>query len=282
MAKRTLQELTIGNNFMFGAVMCDEKNCKGLLEMVIGTPIDRIEVSKEKSMVYHPEYKGVRLDVYAKDEKNTHYNIEMQMIKNTALGKRSRYYQSQIDMELLLKGSNYDELPNTYVIFICDFDPFGQKKYRYTFYNHCKESDETSLGDGRCIIYLSTREENAKEVPKELVTFLKFVKADLKESQEDFHDIYVKQLQNSIRHIKESREMEERFMILEEMLRDERAAGHKEERQSILRSFLEDLGSIPPELEKKMSEESDAAILKNWLKIAATSKSMEEFIQKIQ
>jgi len=106
---------------------------------------------------------------------------------------------------------------------------------------------------------------------------LKFVKADLKESQEDFHDIYVKQLQNSIRHIKESCEMEERFMILEEMLRDERAAGRREERQSILRSFLEDFGSIPPEL-----EESDATVLKNWLKIAATSKSIEEFIQKIQ
>ncbi|MFR6162917.1 MAG: hypothetical protein ACLUJR_07790 [Mediterraneibacter gnavus] len=104
---------------------------------------------------------------------------------------------------------------------------------------------------------------------------MKFVKADLKESQEDFHDIYVKQLQNSIRHIKESREMEERFMILEEMLRDERAAGRREERQSILRSFLEDFGSIPPELEKKLFEESDATVLKNWLKIAATSKSIE-------
>ena len=90
---------------------------------------------------------------------------------------------------------------------------------------------------------------------------MKFVKADLKESQEDFHDIYVKQLQNSIRHIKESREMEERFMILEEMLRDERAAGRREERQSILRSFLEDFGSIPPELEKKLFEESDATVL---------------------
>lgn len=146
----------------------------------------------------------------------------------------------------------------------------------------CKESDETSLEDGRCIIYLSTRGENAEEVPKELVIFLKFVKADLKESQEDFHDIYVKQLQNSIRHIKESREMEERFMILEEMLRDERTAGRREERQSILRSFLEDFGSIPPELEKKLFEESDATVLKNWLKIAATSKSIEEFIQKIQ
>ena len=46
--------------------------------------------------------------------------------------------------------------------------------------------------------------------------------------------------------------------------------------------FLEDLGSIPPELEKKLFEESDATVLKNWLKIAATSKSIEEFIQKIQ
>ena len=40
--------------------------------------------------------------------------------------------------------------------------------------------------------------------------------------------------------------------------------------------------SIPPELEKKISEESDAAVLKNWLKIAAAAKSIEEFIQKIQ
>lgn len=129
-------------------------------------------------------------------------------------------------------------------------------------------------------LFISVRGENAEEVPKELVIFLKFVKADLKESQEDFHDIYVKQLQNSIRHIKESCEMEERFMILEEMLRDERAAGRREERQSILRSFLEDFGSIPPELEKKLFEESDATVLKNWLKIAATSKSIEDLYKK--
>ena len=71
---------------------------------------------------------------------------------------------------------------------------------------------------------------------------------------------------------KESREMEERFMILEEMLRDERAAGRREGLQegelngqrAMLRSFLEDLGSIPPELEKKLFEESDATVLKNW------------------
>ena len=58
---KRLKELTIKDNFMFGAVMVDEDNCKGLLERVLEIPIDRVDVSKEKSIVYHPEYKGVRL-----------------------------------------------------------------------------------------------------------------------------------------------------------------------------------------------------------------------------
>ena len=62
--KHRLKELTIKDNFMFGAVMMDENNCRGLLERVLEIPINRVEVSREKSIVYHPEYKGVRLDVY--------------------------------------------------------------------------------------------------------------------------------------------------------------------------------------------------------------------------
>ena len=128
--RKTLQELTIKDNFLFGAVMVNEENCKEFLEMVLEIEIDQVKVSKEKSIVYHPEYKGVRLDVYARDEEHTHYNIEMQAEKKPALGKRSRYYQSQMDMELLMSGEDYTELPNTYVIFLCDLDPFGAGKYR--------------------------------------------------------------------------------------------------------------------------------------------------------
>ena len=43
--------------------------------MVLGFPIARVEISKEKSVVYHPEYKGVRLDIYAQDEEQTCYKI---------------------------------------------------------------------------------------------------------------------------------------------------------------------------------------------------------------
>lgn len=228
MQKKCLSDLTIKNNFMFGAVMINPENCRGLLERVLDMEIDHVEVSREKSMVYHPEYKGVRLDVYTRDENNTCYNVEMQVVKKPELGKRSRYYQSQMDMELLLAGQSYEELPDTYVIFICDFDPFGENKYRYTFQAECKESETAKLKDGRTLVFLSTCGENEKEVSRELAAFLKFVKADLKQSQEDFHDPYVRQLQNFIRDIKGNREMEERFMILEEMLRDERNEGIKE------------------------------------------------------
>ena len=125
--------------------------------------MDHVEISTEKNIVYHPEYKGVRLDVYAKDENNTRYNIEMQVLKQPALGRRSRYYQSQMDMELLLKGCEYAELPDSYVIFLCDFDPFGKGKYRYTFWTACEETEKASLKDGRCIMFLNTRGENAEE-----------------------------------------------------------------------------------------------------------------------
>ena len=136
--KKQLKNLTIKDNFMFAAVMLDEENCKGFLERALQIQIDHVEVSTEKNIVYYPEYKGVRLDVYAKDENNTRYNVEMQVSSQSSLGLRSRYYQSQMDMEMLLSGSEYAELPNSYVIFICDFDPFGEGKYRYTFRTKCE------------------------------------------------------------------------------------------------------------------------------------------------
>ena len=291
--KKQLKELTLKDNFMFGAVMMEEENCKRFLELALGFPIERVKVSKEKSIVYHPEYKGVRLDVYAKNEHNTRYNVEMQVVKKAELGKRVRYYHGQIDMELLLSGSDYTELPEVYVIFICDFDPFGKKKYRYTFTKQCEEEPGAQLQEGCKSIFLSTRGENDREVPGELVSFLNFVKADLSESETDFEDDFVEKLQNTIRRIKSNREMEERFMIFEEMLRDERAEGKAEGKaegiaegktEAVLEMLLElmnDLGEIPDELRNRITSEKDLETLKKWHRLAARSESLDEFLEKM-
>ena len=206
------------------------------------------------------------------------------MKRKDALGKRSRYYQSQMDMELLLSGEDYSELPDTYVIFICDFDPFEEGKYRYTFKMTCKESVQTNLEDGRTIVFLNTHGKNESEVPKELVTFLKYVKADLAGSEEAFDDSYVEQLQNFIRKIKGSREMEERFMIFEEMLKEEREEG-REEGRSVLKETLllclQSFGDIPDEVLEQIQTQQDMEVLKNWMQTAFQSKTLEEFVEKM-
>ena len=136
----------------------------------------------------------------------------------------------------------------------------------------CKESVQTNLEDGRTIVFLNTHGKNESEVPKELVTFLKYVKADLAGSEEAFDDSYVEQLQNFIRKIKGSREMEERFMIFEEMLKEERAEGFAKGREEGLQEgrstlketlllFLQKFGDVPDEVLEQIQAQQDMEVL---------------------
>ena len=284
--RKTLQDLTIKDNFLFGAVMRVEENCKGFLEMVLGFPIARVVVSKEKSIIYHPEYKGVRLDIYAEDENHTHYNVEMQVRKKKSLGKRSRYYHSQMVMEYLESGEDYETIPDTFVIFVCDFDPFGQGLYCYTFRNECQEDKSVRLEDGSNTIFLNTRGRNETEVPEGLVRFLKFVTADLEESEGDFQDELVRQFQETIRRIKTDRQMGERYMIFEEMLKEEKQEGRQEGRLEATREavleLLKELGEIPEEIQEKIGKLEDVTKLKILLKMAARADSISAFEEETE
>jgi predicted transposase/invertase (TIGR01784 family) len=275
MGRRTLQELTIKDNFLFAAVMMEPENCKDVLECALGFPIEHVEVSYEKSIVYHPEYKGIRLDVFAEDENHTHYNVEMQVVKREIF-KRSRYYHSQIDMECMLTGMDYEELPDCYVIFICDFDPVGLGKYRYTRRQTFYEDTSYEYEDGVHTVYLSTKGKNDSEVSEKLVKFLHFVGANLTESTGDFEDALVKRLQDSVARIKASREMGERYMLFEELLKDEYRAGQTE---GLIRSIMELLpsgGEMPETLRTKLWG-CTAEQLCSLVKSAAKAESVESF-----
>ena len=281
---RRFQDLTIGDNYMFGAVMMENDNCRQLLERVLEMPISRVEVIKEKSMIYHLECKGVRLDVYAKDEKNTHYDVEMQLLKRDALPKRSRYYHSQMDMELLASGERYEKLPNTYVIFICDFDPFLDGKYRYSFQNVCKET-EKNLGDGAETIFLSTRGKNPDEVSDELVSFLEFVRAGQAGNSEEFGDTYVTRLQSTIRQIKENRGKERQYMMWQDLIDDAKEEGRQEGlqegRQDLLKEMLSSKGTLPDEVVQRIDQEKNLDQISAWARLAMDAKSLEDFIRRM-
>ena len=139
------------------------------------------------------------------------------------------------------------------------------------------------------MILIPLERKNDAEVPEELVCFLKFVKADIKERQKDFHNEYVRKLQEFIKHIKKNREMEEKYMLFEELLKEEWETGRKEglqEGESIgmlnsLTMLLKNFEEVPESLQKRISEEKNLETLNLWFQLAIQADSLEEFISKM-
>lgn len=149
------------------------------------------------------DYHGVRLDVHANDEDGSRYNVEMQVKSEGNLPKRSPYYQSQMDAAALEPGMDFNQLPQSFVIFICTFDPFGKRLCRYTYNYQCQESGEL-MEDGTCRVFLNTKGKNRQEIPAELVRFLQFVEDSGYVSEAPDDDL-LQGLQGRIRYLKRER-----------------------------------------------------------------------------
>ena len=196
-----------------------------------------------------------------------------------------------MDMELLASEAKYEKLPNTYVIFICDFDPFAEEKYRYSFQNVCKETGK-NLGDGAETIFLNTRGKNPDEVSEELVSFLEFVRAGQDGNSEVFEDTYVTRLQNTIRQIKENRGKERQYMMWQELIDDAKEEGCQEGLQEgrqgmrepmivLLKSTLSRFGTLSDEVVKRIDQETDMDKISAWAQLVAKAESLEDFINQM-
>ena len=71
--------------------------------------------------------------------------------------------------------------------------------------------------------------------------------------------------------------MEEKFMLLEELLKDERAEGKAEGKAESILLLLQDIGSVPDGLRNKILKEQDMEILLKYLKLAARVDSIADF-----
>ena len=118
----------------------------------------------------------------------------------TTLKCRSYLTSSPIEVAIIIvkwiwsvlsSGESYNSLPDTYVIFICDFDPFGLQRYCYSFENLCLEDNTLSLDDGSKSIFLSTKGNNSSDISPELLSFLTFIRENQPEDLRDYHDAYV-------------------------------------------------------------------------------------------
>ncbi|MBR4608198.1 MAG: Rpn family recombination-promoting nuclease/putative transposase [Lachnospiraceae bacterium] len=178
---KTWDELTIQDNYLFQKVMRKEPGLlHRLLERLLGFSIRKISIPQtEKTIETDFRAKGVRLDVYVEDENGRVYDIEMQSsgMADDELPLRARYYQSMIDQGILEKGHPYSDLRESYVIFICAFDPFGLGLLRYTFRGRCDECMTLVLPDKATSIYLNAMGTRGEESP-DIRGFLEYVRTN--------------------------------------------------------------------------------------------------------
>ena len=235
--QKNWEELGISNDFLFGKVMQNPELCRELLQRILpNLKIDRIEYPQlQKSVNVDTDAHSVRLDVYVKDDRETVYDIEMQVSDTKELPKRSRYYQGMIDIQLIDAGQHYKKLNRSYIIFICPFDLYGKGRHIYTFENICKEDNSISMGDEAVKIFLNA-EGTMDDVSGELRAFLDYVAGRKSE------DSYVEKLEEAVQEAKKNREWRHEYMTL--LMRDQENVEKGEEMLAKLIILLSEDGRL--------------------------------------
>lgn len=174
---------------------CVECVLKPILKL---TDLEIVKVRTQRPVPgIEPDARGVRFDVLAWDKNGCPYNIEIQRDRRGMSIKRTRIYGGAVDLLAAEKGTDFAELPDTYVIFICGFDMFKRGLPIYTTGTFIKETGEI-VDDGRHVTYL-----NAPMLMKNPATELGRLMCDLWCA--DPRKMYHRELADVVKYYKEGK-----------------------------------------------------------------------------
>ena len=225
MYRDEFKNLPLSDRFMFGEVMRNSGICKLFLEELLQCKIERIVfAAKEADLSDTVLGHGIRLDVFLADENNTHYDVEMQNTSDS-IEKRSRYYQSVIDRELLKRSMDYDKLPESFIIFICNFDHVGKGLAKYERVSYYKGTDD-EYNDGSHVIMLNTRYTDRSNVSDSIAEYLDYIRDN--NDTANFSTMLAQEAVDLTQKVRHDPEKEVDFVTFRMALMDERRAAHKE------------------------------------------------------
>lgn len=135
-----------------------------------------LQVIMEKQDLYvidqviQKDYKNLQgrsavMDCVARDSAGKQFDVEIQQDNEGASPKRARYHSGLMDMNTLNPGQDFEELPESYVIFITRDDILGYGLPIYHIDRQIKELNE-AFQDEAHIIYVNSRKQDDTELGK--------------------------------------------------------------------------------------------------------------------
>ena len=215
------------NDIIFGWIMKSEENCLAIIRAILPelniTSIIHKEIQHDITPV--ASTRGVRFDAVVQDDQKRYYDIEMQVENTGDLGKRARYYQSQIDNETLMKGQTFHKLKESFVIFLSTFDPFSYGLRRYQFHHY-----EDRIRDLRLDTHSHELFINSKGTKGEISNDLAGIIDVMNQKQNQANPLASK-LMKEIAYYNQDSEKRRKMMDYEARLLDERSIGEEKGRQ---------------------------------------------------
>lgn len=153
--KALVAQFNLMDDIFFSVVMEHNDAAEYLLTQLMGKPIKIIE-NKTQYSIRNAESHSIVLDALVEDEEHNIYDVEVQVGDKNNHERRIRYYRTAIDWSYLEKGKDYSELPELYMIFISDFDPFELNKVHYEIVQYVKGT-EREYNSGVHIHYFNTK-----------------------------------------------------------------------------------------------------------------------------
>jgi len=239
---KPLSEQTLMNNYVFYKVMRNPKRIKPLLEFILHKKIKDIKlVESEKTLKERFESKGARLDMYVEDVDGVIYDVEVQTTDNGDISLRMRYYQGILDQTFFPTGADYNEMRKSFVIFICNYDPFKEGRYIYTFQNRCDQNHALLFGDDAVKVVVNTKGTKGR-ISKKLKEVIMYL------DHEEVTGSFSRELDNAVKELKESEEGRQEYMMLMTFGAEQKAAGKYAGKVEQIRGWYND-GSTTPAAE---------------------------------
>ena len=245
------------------------------LRILTGKPGITLVSVKTQYVISKVTSHGARLDVLAEDAEKTLYHLEIEGADVTDHARRTRFYGSLTDGEVLRKGKDYSELPERYIFYISRKDIWKGGCTVYEEEKRFRKSGQMYT-DGAHLIYVNTEIDDRSRIAK----LMKYFKTA------DPFDDSEGELSKQVRFLKTEEGGIEIMCEIMERIREEgkiegRREGIREGKKSGLREGrksgrlessrktalnLEQMGMLPETIARAVEE--DVTVVKQWLKAA--------------
>ena len=155
--KQVIRSLCMMNNRFMNFMLDDNKKAAQVfLRIILGDDKIKVKNVRIQSFIQNIYGHSSQLDILAQDSKGRYFNVEVQRSDEGAPARRARFYSSILDTHFLQPSKLYEELPDTYVIFITENDVLRDNLPLYDIRRTIKQTAR-DFEDGSHIIYVNSQ-----------------------------------------------------------------------------------------------------------------------------